>query len=146
MLEESAGAAAELEDTELVIDDDTAWDAVIEQDAVGLFLEIEFFFGLGRGGDIRPEELWPLCQPGAGGEFQVGGAGDRSSGVHFAFFVQEEEEVRGAADGFGGAQQEESAGVEGIVKDGYAAFLEIGPEVDQDIATADEVQPREGRV
>jgi hypothetical protein len=53
---------------------------------------------------------------------------------------------RDLADGLGGAQKEHAVRIQGVVKERDQVGLQIAVEIDQQVATTDEIHPGEGRI
>ena len=51
-----------------------------------------------------------------------------------------------ARNAFRGSQKQKTAWVQGVVKRLHHPVLQLGIEVDQDIAAGDQIEPREGRI
>ena len=146
MLQVATGVAAKLVDAEVPVHYHPGGAVLGEQDAVGLFLDIQARLGLGARGRLPPDEFGLDARRALGGEFEIGGQSGGFAAVHLVFLVHQREKVRRSTDGLGGAEQEIATGVERVVENGHALSLQFRSEVDQHVAATDEVQAREGRV
>jgi hypothetical protein len=74
------------------------------------------------------------------------GSGHRSFDKDFVLPVGGFEKVGGGADRLGSAKEQEPAGLQCVVKNRDRSFLQLVSQVDQHVATANKIHPREGRI
>src|SRR5438045_5298474 len=70
----------------------------------------------------------------------------RLCGVDLVFMIEEGKEVGSSVGGFGTAQHEEAAGLKGIMKNRQNFPMQSGPEINEDVAAANQVHVGERRV
>ncbi len=137
--------AAELQDFQVLVHQDARRAVAGEEDPVGLPLHVAAAAGVAGG------RAWPDAEDGSS---QVGARAGSGDGVGHRGLrrkdpvlpVHRQEQVRGRDDGLRVPQQEEAAGIQGVVEVGDHLPLHAGLEVDEDVAAADEVQVGEGRI
>ncbi len=153
-LEKRTGRAAELQDLEVVAHEHRGRRETVHRDAVGFALHIEFGTAsvavhLGCEVDRSVRHLG-RCDPPVAGR-RPGPQVERWRGpgpldVDLVFLVERFEQLTETADRLRRPQVEEPTRAEGIVEDGKDLLLKGRLEVDQQIAAADQVETREGRV
>ena len=153
-LEVCAGCPPELEDLEIGADQHPGRRELVDGDAVGLALRIQLAAqSVHRA--LSTSRARQRRRPGwCEGSFAVR-LGDRQMkgrdrgrlpGEDLVLAVHRLEQIGEAPDGFGSAQQQESARAQRIVERGQRLLLQGRLQIDQQVAATHDIHAREGRV
>ena len=150
LAENERGVPQEAQDLEFGVDDHPVRDVARGQDPVQLSLKIEG--GGGRqawvfAGPLSVFERGLRLQEAARlGEIKARLHGGRPHGEDLLLLIQRREPAGEIADGLRAPQHEQAARLQGVLEYLQGFFLERLAEVDHQVAAADQVQAREGRV
>ena len=140
--EKVAGLSAELKDVEIVVNDDTGRRIVRQDDALRLILHVKAATMLRRGRLILFLRL-----------AVTGKDKRREIAIRSRFFdedavrlVHRSEQVGECSDGFRVPQEEVTIRLERVMEQGKHPVLERRSEIDQQVPTTDEIQPRKGGI
>ena len=143
--EVETGAAVEIEDVALGVDQCADQAGVGEQLALGEFADR--YFGGGEGAVDGIAERGRLVGEERRRERGVvGGEAVFGAAVKFGFGIDGGKERGGLAHAFRIAEEEDAAGVERVVEQWDDFLLQLGGEVNEEVAAADEVEFGERRV
>jgi hypothetical protein len=134
-LEVWRGPPAEEQDLSGVVDQDTRWRILLDCDTIRLRLQV--IQGRRRISDLvcfqsfrQPTGDWKLQRQRRRNDFL---------GIELVSTVLHRKQGAETADGFGSAQPQDTAGIQGVVKHLDDALLEVRREVNEDIPAGDQV-------
>ena len=144
VLEVGARVAQELHDLEAAVHHHRRWSELGQQHARRRLerVELDGAFGGGR----RRGNAGVLGAGKRSAEDDGEMRGDVDSAKDLVALVDHGEEIGCRAERFRAAQHEKAAGAQGVVQQGQHALLQADTEIDQQVATDDQVEPREGRI
>ena len=143
-LQEMAGAAVDIDHVAPLADDHAGGGVVREQQPIYLRVEVRLL----RGGSGQGHPHLEVHSAGLRGKPVEGlrGRPGLLAPENLPLLVHDLKQVAEAADGLRGTEEEQAAGLERVVEDGQQPALQVGVEVDEEVAAGDEVQLGEGRV
>src|SRR5262249_41755135 len=140
-LEVGAGTSPELQNFEGIVDDDAGRAVPLDDLAIGELLQAE------ERARLVGSSLLVVARSRRRAERKIEHRRSRDVAfeINLELAVHEREEIGRLPHGFRGAEDHESLWIQRIVEDAKHLLLQGGLHVDEDIAAADEIEPRERR-
>ena len=142
-LEVRPGAAPEVDDVEVLVDDHAGRPVELEDLPLAPALARLLADRCGDAGLNRRRRVG-ACTPKP--KSSAGGRGDVRFAVDLVLAVDERNSIRGVAHGLRGAEQQEAGRLQRVVQDAQHPLLHRRLQVDEQVAAAHQVEPRERRV
>ena len=139
------GFTGEVDDLQLLVDDDARWRVLVEEQTLDVLLELAGTVRPGRLG-CRGTPQAPHIDPPARDQAAPRDGTSCPRQMHLVRAVHRCEQIRGGPDAFRAAEDQRAGRLQGVVKDLKDLLLRGRFEIDQHVATRDQIHVREGRI
>src|SRR5262249_46665716 len=136
--------AAKVANHHVLIDYHGAWSVGAKHDPIRDLLNLRVEVpSLRWRREVDRLQRFDLGKAGVRTEFHLRSTGHDFFCVNLCALVHQLEEIAEHADRFRRTEQQITAGIERVMKDRHRAFLQLRPQIDQNVPATDEIQSRE---